>query len=83
MAKERINFKKDYKLFAACEKAESSATVDAWEKATLSQADMDAVALGIVADVEQNNPYLSEKDKMLRCARLGMIYRDYKELTHE
>lgn len=44
---------------------------------------MEAVALGIVADVEQNNPYLSAKDKMLRCARLGMIYRDYKELRHE
>lgn len=27
MAKERINFNKDYKLFAACEKAESSADV--------------------------------------------------------
>jgi len=44
---------------------------------------MEAVALGIVADVEQNNPCLSAKDKMLRCARLGMIYRDYKELKHE
>lgn len=60
-----------------------SATADAWAKATLSPADMEAVALGIVADVEQNNPCLSAKDKMLRCARLGMIYRDYKELKHE
>ena len=59
------------------------ATVDAWAKATLSQADMEAVALGIVADVEQNNPDLSAKDKMLRCARLGMIYRDYIEMRHE
>ena len=44
---------------------------------------MEAVAQGIVDDVEQNNPCLSAKDKMLRCARLGMIYRDYKELRHE
>lgn len=44
---------------------------------------MEAVALGIVADVEQNNPDLSAKDKMLRCARLGMIYRDYIEMRHE
>lgn len=83
MAKERIDFKKDYKLFAACEKAESSATVDAWEKATLSPADMEAVAQGIVDDVERNNPLLGTKDKMLRCARLGMIYRDYKELRRK
>lgn len=59
------------------------ATADAWAKATLSPADMEAVALGIVADVEQNSPHLSAKDKMLRCARLGIIYRDYKELRHE
>lgn len=57
------------------------ATADAWEKATLSPADMEAVAQGIVDDVERNNPLLGTKDKMLRCARLGMIYRDYKELA--
>lgn len=57
------------------------ATADAWAKATLSPADMEAVAHGIVDDVERNNPLLSTKDKMLRCARLGMIYRDYKELA--
>lgn len=28
-------------------------------------------------------PLLGTKDKMLRCARLGMIYRDYKKLRHE
>jgi len=59
------------------------ATAEGWRNTSLSPADMEAVALGIVADVEQNNPCLSAKDKMLRCARLGMIYRDYKELKHE
>lgn len=34
-------------------------------------------------NMERNNPLLGTKDKMLRCARLGMIYRDYKELRHE
>lgn len=47
------------------------------------ETDMEAVAQGIVDDVERNNPLLGTKDKMLRCARLGMIYRDYKELRHE
>ena len=44
---------------------------------------MEAIAQGIVDDVESNNPCLSAKDKMLRCARLGMIYRDYKDLRYE
>lgn len=45
------------------------------------ETDVEAVAQGIVDDVERNNPLLGTKDKMLRCARLGMIYRDYKEPT--
>lgn len=57
------------------------ATAEGWREPGLSPLDIDAIALGIVEDVEQNNGILSTRDKMLRCARLGIIYRDYKELT--
>ena len=59
------------------------ATAEGWRNTSLSPIDMEAIAQGIVDDVESNNPCLSAKDKMLRCARLGMIYRDYKDLRYE